>query len=273
MAPSGHNLADSDVFIHQTRAIRTVENTECWVIREKRPDTLIVHCKCVHAATVLDTPHLDRLVGTGTKNCVTSIINENGANVVNMTNKLRDLVASSRIIQAHRLFWTTTRHDIAPDTQGVYRTLLSNFLALNIDLECFTGTIEIPQTDLAVEAARSDPICAHIWGRGCNTFDIIGMLAYRLDAGIILFGMWSPDFYCKGNIIDPMHMGMGLSAEFGRRLGLLVFGGGRRRIGNVATVFEVEVQVPSAYNAVSSSRVSMMSFNRIVIINGEAIHT
>lgn len=48
-------------------------------------------------------------------------------------------------------------------------------------------------------------------------------------------------------------MGMGLSAKLGRVLRLLVLGIGRRRVGNIAAAFEVEVQIPSAYYAVSAT--------------------
>lgn len=57
----------------------------------------------------------------------------------------------------------------------------------------------------------------------------------------------------EGNVVDPVHMGMGLSAELGRVLRLLVFGIGRRRVGNIAAAFEVEVQIPSAYYAISAT--------------------
>ncbi|KAI6777015.1 hypothetical protein HG530_000960 [Fusarium avenaceum] len=108
-----------------------------------------------------------------------------------------------------------------------------NFLTLNIDLECFTSAIEIPQAYLAVETTGCDPIRAHILRWGCNTLDIIGMLAYRLNAGIVLLGIWPPNLY--------LHVGMSLSAELGRVLRLLVFGGGRCRIGDIAAAFEIEV--------------------------------
>lgn len=36
-------------------------------------------------------------------------------------------------------------------------------------------------------------------------------------------------------------------------LRLLVFGGGRRRIGDIAAAFEVEVQIPGAYYAISAT--------------------
>lgn len=48
-------------------------------------------------------------------------------------------------------------------------------------------------------------------------------------------------------------MGMGLGAKLGRVLRLLVFGIGRRWVGNIAAAFEIEVQVPSAYYAISAT--------------------
>lgn len=99
------------------------------------------------------------------------------------------------------------------------------------------------------------------------------MLAYRDSARIILLRVGSPDLDSKvgrardergiimgeGNIVDPVHMGVCLGAELGRVLGLfvvLLFVRGGGRVDDIAAAFEVEVQIPSAYNAVSATRVT-----------------
>lgn len=54
-------------------------------------------------------------------------------------------------------------------------------------------------------------------------------------------------------------MGMCLGAELGRVLGffvVLLFVRGGGRIDDITAAFEVEVQIPSAYNAVSATRVT-----------------
>ena len=251
------------------RAVGRVEDIELGVVGEERPNAVVVHGKCVHAPSSCHGPYFDRLVGRGGEDGITILGYQHVSDIVRVADKLGYALARPRVPDAHDAFGSTACDYGWTGSEGVDGALGNILVVADCDLELLACTVEVPQADLVVQAARGDPVL--VWaGRG-HALDVVGVEAdglRRLD----VCGSWSPEL--DGDVGGGGHEGLGILDEnevvdpVGVCLDLLAEAGGRRlvvggaRVGEgvsfvVVAVSQVEVQVPGAYDAVAASRVAV----------------
>lgn len=264
---------------YYARAVRRVEDGEDWRVRGERPHAVVVHGEGVHAATGCHGPHFNGLVRGARQDGVAVLGKENVAHIVCVADKLGDALARAGVPHAHDALGPSARDDVGGDGQGVDGALGRVLVLAHGDFELLAGAIEVPQADLAVEAARGNPVL--IAARRCDALDVVGVQADGLRRERV-GGRGAPDLdgdvgrgrdkggavLGEDDIVDPVGVGLDLLAELGGRgleVGGIGVGEGVVLVGVVRG--QVEVQVPCADDAVATARVE----DRVGSVDGQAI--